>query len=363
MKTLLNSAVTLRELPFLVNQRAVSFILPLLLILPSYKIFTAASIDLYSFAWTANPLVNAFIEESGTATSFFNPAPLNNTAAWYSAVQILKCGDQSTPIATTLSCMRTQPFQALLKASVSTGVTALIGNFAPTIDNKTVFSDYSLRASNRQYIHKPYLIGNNDYEAGTFKLTAKAANLTLSDQFWAIFNLAFFSCPAEAAARPRTNAVSTYRYRFFGDYPNTRITLNPDSGAWHGAEIPIIWRTTQDATNVANIPVEALVSNNLNAAWAAFAKDPASALSKAPFSWPQYKEGANTLIRLGYDNETSASYIDPVTYDEACSTLREIFTSLPGPLTSILTANPSVFAPLAQFQNLTEMGGGSEVGY
>ena len=317
---------------------------------------------MYSFAWTSNPLVNGFIEQSGTTTSFFNPAPLNNTAAWYDTTVKLNCGNSSTPLSTTIACMRTKPFEAILDASRTTGVQALIGNFGPTTDNKTVFSDYSQRASKGLYIQKPYLIGNNDYEAGLFKLIASGLNLTLSDRLWAIFDQAFFSCPADAAARPRANSVSTYRYRFYGEYPNTRLTTNPDSGAWHGAEIPVIWHTTQDATNVAPTPTEAIVSDYLNAAWAAFAKGPVNALSKAPFSWPRYEGGGNTLIRLGYGNETSASFIDPETYDQACPTLRQILAGLPGPFTTLLFADQATLAPLDNFGNLTEMGGGMEVG-
>ena len=259
--------------------------------------------------------------------------------------------------------MRTKSFEDIIAATAASGLAALSGPFGPTVDNKTVFSDYAQRATSGRYIQRPYLIGNNDYEAGLFKIEAASLNLNLPDQFWAIFNLGFFSCPAEAAALPRTKTVPTYRYRFYGDYPNVRLTTNPDSGAWHGDEIPIIWRTTQDATGKADTPAEAAVGTYLNAAWAAFAKDPVSALSKAPFSWPKYNEGANTLIRLGYANDTSASYISPATYDESCETVRKILAGLPGGFTSLIFADQQTLAPLNEYANFTEMGGGSQVGY
>ena len=259
--------------------------------------------------------------------------------------------------------MRTKPYKAILEASRDTGVQVFLGSFSPTIDNKTVFLDYAQRASNGRFVRRPYLIGNNDYEAGLFKLDVAGLNLTISDRSWAIFNQAFFSCPAESAALSKAEFASTYRYRFFGEYPNTRLTSNPDSGAWHGAEIPIIWRTTQDAAGVADTPTEAMVSDYLNAAWSAFAKDPVNALSKAPFSWPRYEQSGNTLIRFGYGNETRASIVEPATYDQACSTLEQIVAASTESLTGLFLADPTAFASLDQFANLTQLGGGSAVGY
>ena len=309
--------------------------------------------------------MSSFIEQSGTVTSFLQPALPNNTAAWYAAAEILNCGGLSTPLTTTVACMRTKSFQAILNAtaSIPTGPNIGVGIFSPTVDNKTVFTDYSQRAASGNYIQKPYLIGNDDYEAGQFKLTTASSGLQISNRGWALFNLAFFSCPTEAAALARTNRVSTYRYRFFNDFSNDRLSLNPNSGAWHGSEIPLIWRTIEDVTKTTSTPAESIDSNYLNAAWAAFAKNPNTALSETPFNWPRYDENANTLIRLDYGNQTSPSFISPSTYDQPCETLMEIIQGFQGPLAELLVANESVLAPLDQYSSLTAMGGGSEVGF
>ena len=176
----------------------------------------SASVDIYSFAWTENPLVNGFIEQSGTATSFFDPAPLNNTKAWYNSTMKLGCGGASDGISATVKCMRTKSFQDILNATSATGLAAELGLFSPTVDEKTIFSDYASRARSGLYIRKPYLIGNNDYEVGLFKLTAGEAGITLPDKTWAAFDLAFFSCPAQAGTSVRTRHVPTYRYRYYG---------------------------------------------------------------------------------------------------------------------------------------------------
>ena len=276
----------------------------------------------------------------------------------------LGCGGSTAGIAATVACMRTRDFKAILNATKSTGLSEELGLFGPTVDGKTVFDDYERRALAGQYIRKPYLIGNNDYEAGLFKLTAKSAGLDLPNRSWAIFNLAFFSCPANAAASSRANRVPVYQYRYYGDFPNTRLSSNPSSGAWHGAELPVVWKTTVDSSEKADIPPERLISRDLNHAWAVFAKDPHSALSAAPYGWPRYGSlDEKALIRLVYNNQTRASYISPGTYDEPCDTIRGILAKLSGPFVSLLSAPDSVLAPLDKFENLTAMGGGSEVGY
>jgi len=328
-------------------------------------IIAAASVDYYDYAWTSDPIVNGFITESGTATSFSNPAPPNNTAYWFNATEKLGCGCASAGIPATVACMRTKSFQQILNATASPpGPAAVLGQFGPTADNQVVFSDYAARAAAGQFTQKPYFTGNNDYEAGLFKIIAAAAGIQLPDLGWAIFDLSTFTCPASNAALARfVHGVPTWRYRYFADFPNVRLTLNPDSGAWHGAEIGIVWQTTVDASGEANTAPEASISQYLSGAWAAFAKNPATGLSSAPYSWPRYNPLGDTLIRLAYNNETDASYVFPVTYDLACPVVEAVLALIPGGTAGLASASPSTLAPLAQFGNLTAMGGGNAATY
>jgi cholinesterase len=85
--------------------------------------------------------------------------------------------------------------------------------------------------------------------------------------------------------------VNTFRYRYYGEYPNLRLTLNGrfgPSGAWHGAEIPMIFGTQVDASTEANTAPETALSKYMQSVWAAFAKDPENALYEDPFGFPQY---------------------------------------------------------------------------
>jgi len=187
--------------------------------------------------------------------------------------------------------------------------------FAATIDEKVIFSDYPGRASAGLFTKEPYLIGNADYEAGIFKIS-----MPLSDAEWEYADLLSFTCPAANAAKARAaNGVPVWRYRWFGEFPNTRLTLHPDSGAWHGSELPIVFGTTESVTLTPDTFAELAITKYVQGAWATFAKNPSGGLSAAPYSWPLYKPTGNTLVRLAYNNETTASYVDPNTYDAGCA--------------------------------------------
>ena len=261
--------------------------------------------------------------------------------------------------------MRTKPFQQILNATASPpGVASLLGEFGPTVDNQLVFSNYAARAAAGQFTRRPYFTGNNDYEAGLFKQLGAEAGIQLPDLDWAIYDLSTFSCPAANASLARSaHGLPTWRYRYFADFPNLRLTLYPSSGAWHGAEMYAVWQTAASASGEADTGPEASISRYLAGAWAAFAKDPVSGLSSPPYSWPRYDPHRDTLLRLGYNNETRASYVFPVTYDLACPVVEAVLAGIPGGFLGLLSASPSTLAPLAQFANLTAMGGGNAATY
>jgi cholinesterase len=122
------------------------------------------SVDYYTYAWTKDPIANAFIPQSGTATSFSNPPPLNNTEAFVNGSIALGCGDGSAGLDAALACVRTKSFTDVLAATkVTDPLRAVLGNFGPTIDGKVVFKDYTKRAEHGNFIQRPYLTGNNNY--------------------------------------------------------------------------------------------------------------------------------------------------------------------------------------------------------
>jgi len=249
------------------------------------------SVDIYSYAWVEDPIVNAFIPHSGAISSssagILQP---NNNAAWFNTSVALDCGDASAGLQASISCVRTKPFQALLDATrPENALAGVAGSFSPTIDGKVIFADAAQRLEDGNFIKRPYFIGTTNYEAGLFKLVASASNITTPEIVWDLLNLIAFNCPARSAAQARADAgVPVWRYRYFGEFPNTRLSINPPSGAWHGSELPIVWGTSAYASGRPNTAAETSISNYMRGAWAAFAKDPESAFTRAPYSFPRY---------------------------------------------------------------------------
>jgi cholinesterase len=291
-----------------------------------------ASVDYYSYAYLDDPIVSGMIAESGAVTSFSNPPPMNNTGYWYESAKALGCPTNDPKASVT--CMRTKSMEDVIKASkVANPLQAVLGHFGPSVDNKVVFPDYKERASAGKFIQKPYMNGNNDWEAGLFVFIGGAAKINILPNTWPIFNAATFTCPISKAAAARANkGLTTYRYRYFADFSNTKLQPNTNKGAWHTAEIPQIFMTTEQATTEPNTLFEAKLSRFMQQAWAAFAKDPKS-LQNSPFNFPQYdpvKDTRKTLIGFGAYENVTHSLLPPLDYDMYCDTIESILTTIPG---------------------------------
>ncbi|KAF1986735.1 alpha/beta-hydrolase [Aulographum hederae CBS 113979] len=252
----------------------------------------AAGIDYYSYAWKNDPIVAGFIPQSGTVTSFNYPPAAKNTASWWTTSATLGCGNSNstttTALAASIVCLRKISFRALLNATIITDPTAAtLGNFAPTADNLTVFPEYFSLRSTGQFIRKPYFTGSNAFEAGLFRVLY--APITFTDRQYDLYNLGIFTCPAGDAAAARTaHGVPAWHYRYFGEFPNLRLTLNPSSGAWHGAEIQMVFGTSEDASGEVDTAPESVIGRVMRRAWADFAKRPGSTFDEAPYRWPRY---------------------------------------------------------------------------
>lgn len=103
------------------------------------------SVDMYSFAYPKDPIVYGLIAESGVAANPSGP-PGNTSAGWWELSRTVGCGGIEAGEA-TLACVRSKPWQEVTDAVPRRGVTANIGagGFGPTIDNKSVFPDYTRR--------------------------------------------------------------------------------------------------------------------------------------------------------------------------------------------------------------------------
>lgn len=99
-------------------------------------------------------------------------------------------------------------------------------------------------------------------------------------------------------------------------WDNTALT--DTTGAYHSSEIPIALGTNPLRPNsTADTDEEAKLTRAMVHAWAEFAKDPAAGL--ANLGWPQYNATGNTLIRLGYQNQSALSIGPSAEFDSVCS--------------------------------------------
>ncbi|CZT49302.1 related to acetylcholinesterase precursor [Rhynchosporium secalis] len=299
----------------------------------------AGSVDFYSFAWAKDPIVNGLILQSGIAT----PASSNASVAnWLAASTLLGCNSTSAA-SSVLACMRSRDQDLLLKT-----ITAL-PTFGPAVDNFIVFSDNIARALAGNFIRKPMLIGHNDNEIGLFRILFLALGKTLSDSSWTLQNLFPFNCGAALRAKTSSAKVTTWRYRYFGDFPNLALSKSPPSGAWHGAEIPMVFGTDLEVQNVTGrTAAQEQIGAYMQGAWAAYVKDPEDGLKR--YGWPKYDPKSKTLIRLGFENRTSTNLASPADYDFSCPwifTLGQALLNSASPQTAI-DVLASLTRPVAQ---------------
>jgi cholinesterase len=286
----------------------------------------SASVDYYSYAYVSDPIIAGMIEESGTINGFGTVTKAEANGAWFNVTSTVGCGSASSNSTAVLACMRTKTSAEILNAippAAAGAVAGGLGAFAPAVDDITVFSDYDARSAAGNFIKVPLLTGNCDYEAGLFATTAALANVTYPPIFWTEFDLSVFTCPAAERANISIAAgVPTWRYRWFGDFPNLRLTSVPDSGAWHASELPVLFGNYPNATGgvPASTDAELSIGSYIRGAWAAFAKDPVKGLNSYQGGWPEYSPSGNTLIRLAYNNLTGTNLAMPLLYDGACPT-------------------------------------------
>ncbi|ETS75067.1 hypothetical protein PFICI_13551 [Pestalotiopsis fici W106-1] len=255
------------------------------------------SVGYHSYAFSDDPIVAGYILES--AVSLSASTPERALTSWNNAVKAAGCDTADVPD----QCM-----QLDVSASTLLNISGQYG-FGPTIDDKVVFANYTDRKPNTGAM----LVGHNDFEPGLNRpLSPK-----LPDAVWQQAELSF-TCPAaERATYYALNGNPTWRYRWFGDWSNLRLAINPSSGAWHGSEIMPLFDTIPQSVNV-NTPEESSIAAYLRGAWATFAKDSAKGLSTYGSGWPQYSTEGDSLVRLAYNNITGTNLAAGNYYDDGC---------------------------------------------
>ena len=278
-----------------------------------------SAVDYYSYAYKEDPIVAGLISHSGTALSFTPNTPDFSKTSFLSAAEALGCKDDDSSV---VSCMRAVDTFALLNASAKVkplpSVALAQPVFHPTVDNITVFENYSALSAAGAFAKIPYLAGNNDNEDGFYHIAAAGQMINLTAEQWQLWDLEGFTCATavEAAARVKAG-VPMYRYRYFGDWPNLR--LYPGSGAYHGSDLHMIFGGIEDiiGPGMPNTRYENWTKEYMMWAWASFVRDPADGLAREA-CWPRYDPAGNTLVRLAFGNYPGPSFVGPGIYDNLC---------------------------------------------
>ncbi|KAF2832580.1 cholinesterase precursor [Ophiobolus disseminans] len=286
-----------------------------------------ASVDYWSFAWKADPIVSGLIPMSGTSLSFLPNTQDYSRMLWYNVSQTVGCGGPNDDSAEVLSCVRSMNTAVLLAAAarvppLPTQATAQ-ATFHPTVDNVTVFADYERLSASGAFAKIPLLAGNTNFEQGWYKLAGYAARLNFTETRWDLFAERAFMCPTAYTTNYRVQyGVPTWRYRYHGDWHNLRLYngtagLGPrGSGAYHGSDLNMVFGTAEDVSGLENTPAEDATSNYMMGAWAAFARDSKEGLEQ--YGWPKYSPNGTTLVQLAYNSSAAPVFVDPDVYDVSC---------------------------------------------
>jgi carboxylesterase type B len=116
-----------------------------------------SSVDYYAYAWPKDPIVAGFIVESGTAMmhDLFKPAALKSDA-WFKMSQKIGCGGPEAGVESLKCAQRKTPNQLMrgMPAPSGRGFKSIVPAFAPTADEKTVFSDVHERSKKGIFAQK-----------------------------------------------------------------------------------------------------------------------------------------------------------------------------------------------------------------
>ena len=255
--------------------------------------------DYLNFAYPSHPIFTGMILDSGTALYPADGALSQDVSQFnFTAVtQSAGCALATSPI----DCMRAVPWQTLQ------GILAMdtTMRFQPVVDERIVFSNYSAQYGAGNVSTIPAIIGTNQHELSATQpqYLGDPVDPTLD-----LYGNYSFLCAAVGSSKLRKAAgLTTYRFRYDGAFAN----INPPDypGAYHAAELPMVFGTAGDYHS-ASTPFQDAVSKKMQDLWLAFAKDPEYGLKKV--GWSPYADGKAVLLGGlgGVMEEIDASKLD-----------------------------------------------------
>jgi cholinesterase len=111
------------------------------------------AVDVYTYAWTEDPIAHGFIAQSGTAMLRVSGVKVGDFSKWYDVSRKVGCGGTEAG-ERTVPCMQKKPFETLLGAFEGGSDFNIPQPFGIYPDNKTVFSDYFSRGRKGNFVKK-----------------------------------------------------------------------------------------------------------------------------------------------------------------------------------------------------------------
>ncbi|TFK26288.1 carboxylesterase [Coprinopsis marcescibilis] len=281
----------------------------------------ATSLALYTLAYPNDTLVKGLIEQSGSVYDLSNAAsPTFDDGPWRTVAGVVGCGTEPTP--DQLTCMKTIPWRDIIATILREGIP-----FVKLVtDDVLVFSNYQSRTEAGQFLRVPALTGSLANDLDTFTVAANLARRGNSPPFLTqvisdISTQVTITCPVSTISGIRAGlGVPTWRYYYEAIFPG--ISTRSDLRAFHSSEIPLIFGTYRDISSSSS-PEETALSNTIQAAWVAFAKNPTSGLTS--LNWPKYDPSSDTLVQLGNrENQTGISFAPPRLLDATCDSIPKL---------------------------------------
>jgi acetylcholinesterase len=278
------------------------------------------STDVYNYAHPDDPIVQGFIADSGNAlllTPVDDPSHTNFTFV----ASHFNCSSPSSSANDLLSCMRRVPaadIESFLKSYQDAGVAPGI-SFTAVVDETIFFSNYTSRLLAGNVSSKPVIYGYNDIDTiafGTFPSDPlkEGPNRTSAD-----ISFVSYICTTSAISRHRTDiGLKTYQFQYRGNFSN--ISPLPWLGAYHSAELPLIFGTSADFRGE-DTRLEKQTSLAMQRAWGAFARDPENGLERT--GWRDSSEQGAEVFggRSTYDEtgeNVAAQFISLAGLAESC---------------------------------------------
>ncbi|KAH6653840.1 Alpha/Beta hydrolase protein [Truncatella angustata] len=240
----------------------------------------AVAADILGFAYPDDPLASALFLQSGNALRQFPRGDNALQTNFTFVARSLGCDFPADQSDAELECMQQVPANLISNFVGQYGDNgtepALL--FRPTVDERTVFANYTTQAKAGKIARIPALLSTTANEDASLT-TYPAGDLVAGPDQATTNRLTLFQfvCPAFYGKNVRVyNNLTTYRYQYAGNFSN--VSPYQWLGAYHASDIPPVFGTYD--LHGGSTELEARVSQRMQDYVLAFLKDAENGLER-----------------------------------------------------------------------------------